>query len=221
MRQEYHSAMRKSSAKKPRLNQRRRTREALVKAATEAVRRGETPTPAEAAEAAGISRATAYRYFPNQQALLLEVTLDAIGAGPDPRAVDTGTVESRVDAAIAAFVEMAVQNERPLRSFLMLSMEQWLRTHGNGRGRGRGNEDYPVRQGRRVPWIERALAPLHWLSARERRRLTVALSMLCGIEAMVIAKDVCGCTAAEAEATSRWAAQAILHAAVSESRRQR
>jgi AcrR family transcriptional regulator len=211
--------MRKSSAKKPRLNQRRRTREALIAAATEAVRRGETPTPAEAAQAAGISRATAYRYFPSQQELLLEVTLNAIGAGPDPRAVDTGTVESRVDAAIRAFVQMAVKNERPLRTYLMIFMEQWLRTHGNGRRRG--NQDYPVRQGRRVPWIERALTPLRSLSARERRRLVVALSMLCGIEAMIIAKDVCGCTAAEAEATSRWAAQAMLRAAVNESRRRR
>lgn len=208
----YHSCMPKSREKKPRLNQRRRTRDALVAAVTEAVRRGKTPTVAEAAEAAGISRATAYRYFTSQQALLLEVSLDAIGRVPDPRTVDEGTVESRVDAAIRAFVQMAVNNERSQRTFLMLSMEQWLRTRKDG------NNDYPLRKGRRVPWIERALKPLRSLSPRERRRLIVALSMLCGIEALIITKDVCGCTAAEAEATSRWAAQAILRAAIQESK---
>jgi hypothetical protein len=34
---------------------------------------------------------------------------------------------------------------------------------------------------------------------------------------MIIAKDVCGFTAREAKATSRWAAQAILRAALEES----
>lgn len=209
----YHSVMAKSRPKKSRSNQRRRTRDALVAAVTEAVRRGETPTVAEAAEAAGISRATAYRYFASQQALLLEVSLEAIGTVPDARTVEEGPVESRVDAAIRAFVRMSVNHERPLRTFLMHSMEQWLRTRKDG------NDDYPVRKGRRVPWIERALKPLRSLSPRERRRLTLALSMLCGIEALIVAKDVCDSTPAEAEATSRWAAQAILRAAMQKSKR--
>ena len=49
---------------------------------------GETPTIKDAAEAAGVSRATAYRYFTSQQALLLEASLDAIGTVPDPSLVD-------------------------------------------------------------------------------------------------------------------------------------
>lgn len=182
-------------------------------AVADAVRRGETPTVEQAAEAAGVSRATAYRYFTSQQALLLEVSLDAIGRVPDARTVDEGPVESRVDAVISAFVRMAYNNEPLLRKFLIHSMEQWLRTHKDGKG------DYPIRKGRRLPWIERALEPLRSLSRREKRRLTVALAMLCATEALVVAKDVCRCTNREAEAISRWAAQAILRAAVAESRR--
>jgi AcrR family transcriptional regulator len=205
--------MKMSSVKKPRLNQRRRTRSALVEAAMQAVQRGETPTIETAAEAAGVSRATAYRYFASQQALLLEASLEAIGTIPDPRMVDEGPVESRVDMAILFFVRMAYNHEPFMRTFLMLFMEQWLRSHQNG------NEDYPLRMGRRVPWIERALAPLRSLSPRRKRRLRTALSMLCGVEAMIVAKDVCGCTAKEAEEASRWAAQAILRAALQETKR--
>ena len=53
-----------------RTNQKRRTREALVAAARAQVSDGLAPTVEDAARAAGISRTTAYRYFPNQRSLL-------------------------------------------------------------------------------------------------------------------------------------------------------
>ncbi|MCU1357927.1 MAG: transcriptional regulator, TetR family, partial [Acidimicrobiales bacterium] len=51
--------------------QKRRTREALVAAARDMVAAGLTPTVEQAAEAAGVSRTTAYRYFPTARSLLL------------------------------------------------------------------------------------------------------------------------------------------------------
>ena len=172
---------------------------------------GETPTIKDAAEAAGVSRATAYRNFTSQQALLLEASLDAIGTVPDPSLVDEGPVESRVDAAIRSLVRMAYEHEPVLRTFRMLSLEQWLRTHQ------KSNDNYPLRKGRRIAWLDRALAPLKSLSPRQRCRLGTALTMLCGVEAMIVAKDVCRCSAREAEDASRWAAQAILRAALTDS----
>ena len=53
-----------------RTNQKRRTRDELVAAARSIVDEGRTPTVEEVAEAAAISRTTAYRYFPSQRALL-------------------------------------------------------------------------------------------------------------------------------------------------------
>ena len=54
-----------------RVDQKRRTRDALIGAARQLVADGVTPTVEAAAEAASISRTTAYRYFPNQRALLV------------------------------------------------------------------------------------------------------------------------------------------------------
>jgi len=51
--------------------QKARTRDALVAAARDLVAAGDTPTVENAAAAASISRSTAYRYFPNERALLL------------------------------------------------------------------------------------------------------------------------------------------------------
>jgi AcrR family transcriptional regulator len=72
MRLKYHKEVKISRQSDRRANQKSRTRAALVEAAARLLRDG-PPTVAEAADAARISRATAYRYFPTQEALLVEV----------------------------------------------------------------------------------------------------------------------------------------------------
>ena len=54
-----------------RVNQKARTREALIAAARDLLARGVLPTMEGAAAAAAISRTTAYRYFPTTRALLV------------------------------------------------------------------------------------------------------------------------------------------------------
>ena len=57
-------------------NQRQRTRKDLLAAAAKLMQQGRTPTLDEVAEAAMVSRATAYRYFPGVEALLVEASVD-------------------------------------------------------------------------------------------------------------------------------------------------
>src|ERR671924_648139 len=88
----------------PRANQKARTRAAIVEAAKRLrAEAGATPGVAQAAAVAGVSRATAYRYFPTQEALEVEVaditpdvaaTEEALGAMPDER-------KQRLRAALA------------------------------------------------------------------------------------------------------------------------
>src|SRR3954468_5236556 len=59
-----------------RLNQKRRTRSAIVAAAQAIFDQGETPTVAKAAEDALVSRTTAYSYFPTQESLLFELSIN-------------------------------------------------------------------------------------------------------------------------------------------------
>ena len=61
--------------------QRRRTRKDLLPAASRLMKKGRKPSLEEVAEEAMVSRATAYRYFPSVEALLLEASLDV--AVPD------------------------------------------------------------------------------------------------------------------------------------------
>src|SRR3954471_21800966 len=69
------------SAERP--NQKRRTRKDLLQAAARLMQQGRRPSLEEVAEEALVSRATAYRHFPNADALLLDASFDIAIPGPD------------------------------------------------------------------------------------------------------------------------------------------
>ena len=194
-----------------RINQKRRTRAALKAAAAEFVRRGETPTVAQVAETALVSKSTAYRYFPSQEALLAEVLLDA-AVRPDLEAVYEaagmpGSAASRLDAVVRADHALVVKHETAFRTALraMLAFSNDDRS------------EVPRRPGNRLRYLAEALSPLEdRLGAERLRRLVMALSMCVGMESIMVMEDICGLTPAAAETVKRWAAAALLQAALSE-----
>src|SRR5438876_7871666 len=132
-----------------RVDQKRRTRDALIASARELVANGETPTVEAAAEAASISRTTAYRYFPNQRALLVAAHPETGAASLLP--VDPpGDAASRLDLVIDAFTRSTLDNEAQQRTMLRLSLEASPVERAQ----------LPLRQGRAIKWIEEALTPL-------------------------------------------------------------
>jgi len=184
--------------------QKRRTRDALVDAAREIVARGETPTVDAAAEAASISRTTAYRYFPNQR-LLLVAAYPQVGATsllPDDAPDDP---EARLDIVIERFTRWTVENEEQSRTMLRLS----LQASPDERA------ELPLRQGRAIGWIEDALEPLRAdLADDVFHRLVLTIRSAAGIEALVWLTDVAELSRDEAQQLMRWSARALLRAAV-------
>src|SRR4051795_10040064 len=103
-----------------------RTRRALIEAADELFEQGRVPTVAAVAERADVARATAYRYFPSQEALLLETTFlgdsDAMRAIPELAA----TVEDpgeRLAEAVRTGAEWTLGREARLRMVLRASLD--------------------------------------------------------------------------------------------------
>src|SRR6266480_342562 len=189
-----------------RVGQKRRTREALAAAARELVATGATPTIEAAAEAASISRATAYRYFPNQRALLVAAHPEAgaISLLPDDPPDDAAT---RLDLVIDAFTRSTVENEAQQRTMLRLSLD----------ADPVERSELPLRQGRAVKWIEEALAPLRKdMSEAEVHRLTLAIRSATGIEAFVWLTDIAGMSRHDATELMRWSASALLRCAVAD-----
>jgi AcrR family transcriptional regulator len=185
-----------------RVAQKRRTRDALIAAARELVADGETPTVEAAAEAASVSRTTAYRYFPSQRALLAaahpETAVESLL--PDDPPDDVAT---RLDLVLEAFITMVLETEAQARTMLRLSL-------GADPDERAG---LVLRQGRAIKWIEEALAPLRSTrSGADVHRLAIAIRSATGIEALVWLTDVAGLTRAEAKHLMKWSARAILAA---------
>jgi len=199
-----------------RSNQRRRTRKDLLTAAARLLKEGRTPDMDDVAEAAMVSRATAYRYFPRIEALLVEAPLE--GAVPTPEQVFAGDASTdpaeRVDRAEAALHEAVYRNEAQLRVMLAASLDR----RGKGLAADGAADGIPVRQNRRTPLIEAALAP-----ARERftddsyEKLCAALALVFGTESMVVFRDVLGVDEKAAREVKSWAARALVRAALEES----
>lgn len=198
------------AAESGRANQKRRTRKDLLEAASRLMREGRRPSLDEVAEAALVSRATAYRYFPGIEALLLEASLDVVTPGPAELFGPHTTRKplERLLVVEAALEEMIAANELPLRMMLAQSLERSVAPDAG---------EAPLRQNRRGPLIEAALEPLEGrLDAARLRRLRQALTLLLGIEATVVFADVLQLDAEEARATRRWAMEALLRAAIDE-----
>src|SRR2546423_3017110 len=93
-----------------RRQQKARTRTALVTAARELLARGETPTVEDAAGHAAISRTTAYRYFPNQRALLLAAHPEVQQGSLLPEDAPDDPV-ARLDLAMTEFTRLTIEWE--------------------------------------------------------------------------------------------------------------
>jgi hypothetical protein len=79
---------------------------------------------------------------------------------------------------------------------------------------GEVNAALPLRQNRRTPLIEAALAPARkQFKPAALDRLTKALAMIVGTESMVVFKDVLQIPDAEARKVKRWAIKALVEAA--------
>ncbi len=190
-----------------RTQQKKRTRDALLEGARTLLDEGATPSVEQAADAAGVSRTTAYRYFPDQRSLLL-AAIPTIDRSSQLAADAPEDVATRLDLVIREQVQIIRRWEPQLRAALRLSLDQPAET--------RRQERPALRQGRAIAWIEDALAPLAATHPHlDRRRLAIAIRAGCGIEAWVWMVDIAEVTPKTATTLMRESAQALLNAAIS------
>lgn len=189
-------------------NQRTRTRKDLLQAASRLMKQGRTPTLEEVAEEALVSRATAYRYFPSIEAVLVEAPLDVAVPEPEELFRDEASRDpvERLQRADTALHDMILANEPLLRAMLAHALQQGIQSDENG--------NVPRRQNRRTPLIEAALAPARGqFKPGDFKLLTTALALIMGTEAAIVTNDVLQLDDAEARKVKRWAIRALVEAA--------
>ncbi|MEP6566857.1 MAG: TetR/AcrR family transcriptional regulator [Mesorhizobium sp.] len=191
---------------------RARTRRLMLETATSLMQAGATPSVSEVAEAAQVSRATAYRYFPSQ-AVLVQAVVDQ-GLGPiltwHSSSIDP---ERRVAELFDTAMPRIEAFEATFKAALKLSLDQWARQQAGTLG---GEPAFT--RGHRVDLLKDAIAPLKdRLPPREFKRLAQALSMIFGVEVLIVLKDIWGLDSRKMRSVAQWAAGALVRAAVAES----
>jgi AcrR family transcriptional regulator len=199
----------KSTESGGRVQQKQRTRQALLDAVTRILTRGEVPTIEGVAGEARVSRATAYRYYSRVDALVADAFFTGGMPGPEEAFPSSdGDPVARVLVAERIIHDVLLADEIGMHVILREFVETWL---------GNPPASRPPRPGRRMPLIEAAIQPsAEALGSEGTRRLGNALALVIGLEALISMRDVCGLDQAKSRETIRWAIRALVNQAFSE-----
>jgi len=199
----------------PERGPRARTRKLMVKTACRLMQSGLTPSVSEVAEAAEVSRATAYRYFPSEVALVHAVVDEALGPILTWKGKSMDAEERVLDLFETSLPRIA-EFEATFKAALRLSLDQWARAQGGALG-----DEPQFTRGHRMDLLGDALAPLRGTLPKDSfDRLSQALSLIFGIEVYTVLKDIWGLSAPQSSDVAKWAACALVRTAVAEARMQ-
>lgn len=188
-----------------------RTRDLMVRTAVGLMQAGQSPSVSEAAEAAGVSRATAYRYFPTQSALVEAVVDHALGPilQWDSLSADAS---DRMQELLSSSNDRIVEFEATFKAALGLSLQQWAQQRSGTLPTGPR-----FRRGHRIKLIEKALSPLRSrLTEAEFGRLSKSLSLVFGLEVILVLKDIWNVDTDEMQDVTTWTARALVRAALAD-----
>ena len=188
-----------------RVNQKRRTRTAIIAACQELITAGADINMPAVARAAFVSEPTAYRYFPDLASLLEEALA---GIEPDPAAAlaagaDPGDPVERVAYAAELLAKLVIERQGAIRALISVSI---------ARGTAR-----QVRPGYRFALIDQALRPLTeqcGIDAATLEQLRRDLAVVISAEAVLTLTDLYGLNSEAAVASIVHTARLITEATV-------
>jgi len=161
-----------------RVNQKRRTYNAILAAAVELIRTGQTVTMPEVAKAALVSEATAYRHFPDLVTLVraaMEGQLPTADQALHPVADSTDPTE-RVAAVTEHLLRHVLEFQAAVRTSIAAAITQPSLAS--------------ERPGLRFALIDAALVPLP--ESPEKTQLKNDLAVVVSAEALFCLTDLCG-----------------------------
>lgn len=192
-----------ASRDEPLTHTRARTRKLLLASAMELYDDGAFPSITELAAHAQVSRATAYRYFPTQSALITAVVAESLGPILQWEPNDDDAL-LRIQQLLAFAYPQMEQHEGALRAALQLSLQQWANATP-GEKFVRGN---------RKRLLKLAVEPLQdKLPPEALQRVIHAFSLIYGSEVFLVLKDIWGLELSGIQDVTQWMAKAIIRQA--------
>lgn len=191
---------------------RARTRRLLIDTAMSMYEQGAFPSITEVANAAQLSRATAYLYFPTQSALVSAMVDESLGPilAWQPTQSDA---RQRIAELLSFAYPRMLQHEGVLRAALHLSLQQWADNRSNP-----NNEEKLIR-GNRKRLLKLAVEPLEGkLTPAALQRVIHAFSLIYGSEVFMVLKDIWHLDDAGIQDVTQWMGKAILLQAETDAR---
>ena len=179
--------------------QKRQTRESILRAAKEILEQGNEFSLERVAAQAGISRATMYRYYSDKDILSAEAALDLRLLPPEEvvaELADQG-FEEMILGIQEYYNGLTVDKEPIFRKYLSVILDADKAVNQRGGRRVRALGDALERKGPDLP-------------AADREHFVCIATLLMGIEAYIVMKDVCGLDNTQAHRTLQWGLRTFL-----------
>lgn len=169
---------------------------------------GCAPTVAEVAKHAGVSRATAYRCFPNRGAMLGCMVSQSLGP-MRTFASEHASGKDRVTDLLKRSFPRLSRHESTLRTAVQISLEQQALFKAGL------TKDPPFRRGHRIRILDKALEPLKQDLPKDiYLQLHRSLSMVYGVEIFIVLKDIWSESNKQVLATMLWMSDALIESAL-------
>ncbi|MDR6570809.1 transcriptional regulator, TetR family [Chitinophaga ginsengisegetis] len=185
-----------------RIAQKLKTRETLIAVANTLLLQGKDISVELVAKEAGISKATAYRYFTGTEVLRREASLQLKAKTSDDlfANIPEKDLKARVNKLIDYHFELFTKNETEFRLFLSSVISESIHPKSGY-----------SRAGRRIVLIEEALKPLRKTTDPATfKHMVNALSIFFGIESITVLKDLCKLDNEAILETWRWSVHRIV-----------
>lgn len=179
--------------------QKQQTRQKILKAANDLVKNHSPLNMDEIAKEAGISRATIYRYYSNTEEIATELILylNVPDSGKLMSDWEGQNLYDGLKGIQNAYLDFIFNNEIPSKKFL---------------GAILSSADPKLERGQnRITSVREFLASKDiQMNPDEKENLSVIATLLMGIEAVMVTKDVCGLDNQESRKVLNWALDRIL-----------
>ena len=188
-----------------RINQKLKTRKKIIQGAQGFLAKGQAFTLEDVATASGMSRATVYRYYSNVEAIAAEAALDLNLESPEE--IYQMYQDLPLNEAILGIQEhinrFSINNEATLRKFLSVVIA--------------GEAPATKRGARRISVLSMAFQGKNrGPETDEIKNLIHIATILMGMEAFIVAKDVCRLGNQEAKDVLKWGLEKLLQAVLPE-----
>ena len=189
--------MKKEYFKSGRINQKLETRNKILNSAQYFLNRGLEFTLEDIAKECGISRATVYRYYSNIEILVNEAAFNIQAENPDKivENIKEDSLEDRILYIQNYYNTLAIEHESAFRKYLSSVITS--------------NPSEIKRGARRNKTLQLAFENTS-IDNKESEKLINLLTILMGIEPLIVTKDVVGLNNKQSMEIMKWGVQLIL-----------